>query len=115
MLKTVTRSYVQERLGRPQVVLVEALPPQCWADAHIPGALNLPHDQVDELAHSLLPDRDVEVIVYCANGPCANSSIASRRLEQVGYTHVADYELGKEDWAEAGLPLESADPEATAR
>lgn len=44
--------------------------------------------------------------MYCANGPCADSGIAAGRLEQLGYTNVADYALGKQDWVDAGLPLE---------
>ncbi|MDQ3529196.1 MAG: hypothetical protein M3425_04500 [Actinomycetota bacterium] len=30
-----------------------------------------------------------------------------RRPEQLGYTDVADYTLGKQDWIEAGLPTET--------
>lgn len=107
MPKIVNREEVQARLDDPNVVLVEALPQQYYEKDHLPGALNLPHDQVDELAPALLPDKSTAVIVYCANGPCANSGVAARRLEELGYTDVSDYELGKEDWFAAGLPLES--------
>ena len=113
MPKTVTRAEVQARLGDPKVVLVEALPPEHYEKEHLPGALNLPHDQVDALAPTLIPDKASPVIVYCANGPCANSGIAARRLEELGYTDVSDYELGKEDWFAAGLPFESGSVDAS--
>ncbi len=34
-------------------------------------------------------------------------SLPPRRLEALGYEHVYDYEEGKQDWIEAGLPTES--------
>lgn len=107
MTKIATRDEVQQAIEDGSATLVEALPQEHYDKEHLPGALNLPHDQVDELAATVLPDKHAAVIVYCANGPCANSGIAARRLEQLGYTNVADYEVGKEDWFAAGLPLES--------
>lgn len=106
MTKILNRDEVQ-RAAADGATLVEALPQAHYDKEHLPGALNIPHDQVDELAPSVLPDKHAAVIVYCANGPCANSGIAARRLEELGYTDVADYHLGKEDWFAAGLPLES--------
>jgi rhodanese-related sulfurtransferase len=92
--------------GEP-LVLVEALGPQYYEQAHLPGAINIPHTQVDELAASLLPDKADEIVVYCSNGPCQNSGIASRRLTALGYTNVRDYHEGKQEWIDAGLPTET--------
>jgi rhodanese-related sulfurtransferase len=36
--------------------------------AHLPGALNLPPGRVAELAPGLLPEKDIEIVVYCS-GP----------------------------------------------
>ncbi len=88
------------------IVVFEALPPMYYEDAHLPGAINLPHDRVDELAPKLLPDKDREIVAYCSNLACQNSTIAANRLTQLGYTRVRDYEGGKQDWIEAGLPVE---------
>lgn len=92
------------RAGKP-LVLVEALGAAYFADAHLPGAINIPVDQVDRLAPALLPDRDADIIVYCS-GTCSNSEIAAERLVALGYNHVRVYVGGKEDWVEHGLPLE---------
>lgn len=85
--------------------LVEALGAAYFADAHLPGALNIPPDQVDRLAPSLLPDMQAPIVVYCS-GTCENSEIAARRLEELGYESVRVYLGGKEDWVENGLPVE---------
>jgi hypothetical protein len=44
--------------------------------------------------------------VYCANLPCQNSTIAAERLVELGYTDVREYAEGKQDWIEAGYPIE---------
>jgi len=85
--------------------LVEALGVGFYADAHLPGAINIPPGHVDALAPTLLPDRGAPIVVYCT-GTCASSEVVARRLEELGYAAVAIYRGGKEDWVEHGLPLE---------
>jgi rhodanese-related sulfurtransferase len=88
-------------------VLVEALPRKYWAKEHLPGAVNLPHDEVERLAPELLPDKDREIVVYCADAACANSQIAAKALSALGYSRVVEYVEGKADWKAAGYPLEN--------
>ena len=47
-------------------VLVETLPASYYRHTHLPGAINLPPDQVEELAPTVLPDRNADIVVYCA-------------------------------------------------
>ena len=104
----ITRQEIESKLAAgDDLVIVEALGPMYFDDAHLPGARNLPHDRVDELAAVVLPDKDAFVVVYCANTPCQDSVVASRRLVELGYTNVHEYVEGKQDWIEAGLPIES--------
>jgi rhodanese-related sulfurtransferase len=107
MVATISRDELRARIDRHEpIVLLEALPAMHFEDSHLPGALNMPHDQVDALAPTLIPSRESEVVVYCANEPCPNSGIAARRLIALGYTNVREYEGGKQDWVEAGLPVD---------
>jgi rhodanese-related sulfurtransferase len=96
---------VAELIATGGVTLVEALGPAYWEKEHLPGAVNIPHDQVDELAPSVLPDKDASIVVYCADEPCPNSGIAARRLAALGYTRVQDYAGGKRAWVESGRDL----------
>jgi rhodanese-related sulfurtransferase len=115
MNPTITREELHRKLvSAKRPTLVEALPEKYFADKHLPGALNMPHDRVDELAAKLLPDRGAEIIVYCANRQCQNSHIAAHRLSVLGYTDIVVYPGGKQDWDEAGLPFESATEAAVA-
>lgn len=105
-MKTISRDDLKARIDAGDVTLVEALPAQHYEDQHLPGAININHDQVEELAPQLLPDRDAAIVTYCSNLACKNSGIAAAKLEALGYTNVAKYGEGKQDWLEAGLPVE---------
>ncbi len=108
VIATISREELMKELDRnAPVVIVEALPEPFYRKAHLPGALNIPPDRIDELAPVLLPDRDAQIVVYCANLPCENSEIAARRLMQLGYRNVRDYAEGKQDWIAAGLAVET--------
>lgn len=108
MVKKISREELKQKLDRgDDFVLAEALPRKYWNKAHLPGAINLPHDQIAALAPELLPDRQREVVVYCANKECANSEIAARALADLGYETVYEYVEGKADWIAAGYPVES--------
>ncbi len=107
MVRKVTLSELkQSRESNPGLVLVEALPESYYRKHHIPCAINIPPGEVDELAPELLPDKDAEIVVYCFDADCRSSEVAGERLQELGYTNVADYHAGKQEWIDAGLPME---------
>lgn len=87
-------------------VLVDALPPIAFAASRLPGAVNIPAGSVDGRAERRIPDLDTDVVVYCANPACESSHEVAARLLELGYRNVLHYAGGKEDWRDAGLPLE---------
>jgi rhodanese-related sulfurtransferase len=108
MTRTITRAALRNKLeSERKPLLVEALPAKYFQQAHLPGAINIPHDAIDALAPKLLPDKDVEIVVYCASTSCKNSDTAAQRLAALGYSNVAVYSGGKADWQINGLSLES--------
>ena len=113
MSGTITREQLNQKLesGRP-FQLVEALSAEQYKQGHLPSATNLPPDQVKQLAASLLPDKQQEVVVYCASSTCNASENVARELTEMGYQNVLRYVGGKQDWMEAGLPLESKEKRA---
>jgi rhodanese-related sulfurtransferase len=87
-------------------VLVDALAPMSYAHSHLPGAINLPPEWVDERAHRRIPDQGTEVVVYCASSTCDSSILVADRLVELGYRNVLHYTGGKREWAESGFPFE---------
>jgi len=107
MIQQIDRDTLARKLaGAARPVLVEALPEQYFRNWHLPGARHLPHDEVARLAPTVLPDKSAEIVVYCASRSCQNSHVAAAKLAQMGYENVAVYAGGKQEWSEAGLPVE---------
>jgi len=107
MADTISRAELEQAIAEGGVTVLEALGPMYFEDQHLPGARNLPLEQLDELAPVLVPDKGTPVVTYCSNTACNNSTIAAERLTALGYANVRKYPGGKQDWIEAGLPVES--------
>jgi rhodanese-related sulfurtransferase len=115
MVTKISREELLQKLEHPKnSVLLEALPPGEYRQAHIPGALNMPPDQVRDLASELIPRKDLEVIVYCADPTSHASERTAEQLTAMGYTDIRYYVGGKSDWMKAGLPLASENEKKTA-
>jgi len=68
MAEKISRDELEQKIDRGEhFTLVEALAPEKFAHAHLPGAINVPVDRVRELAPSMLPDKNAEIVVYCAS------------------------------------------------
>ncbi|REJ94072.1 MAG: rhodanese-like domain-containing protein [Planctomycetota bacterium] len=107
-MHTFGRDDLQELLGNDtDVTLVEVLTEESFAEFHLPEAVNVPlKEGFEERIQEVVPDKSKPVVVYCANAECDASSKAARRLDELGYEQVYDYEGGKADWKAAGLPVE---------
>ena len=66
-----------------------------YAAGYIPGAILLPHEQVNELAPTMLPQKDALILVYCRSG--RRSQIAAEALANLGYSNVKEFG-GIIDW-----------------
>jgi rhodanese-related sulfurtransferase len=106
-MREISRDELRQKIERgDEFVLVDALAPMSFAHSHLPGAINLPPEWVDERCAARIPNRDTEVVVYCASSTCESSVTVGNRLIELGYGNVNHYIEGKKDWVAAGLPLE---------
>ena len=68
MESTISTEDLKAKLDRKDpVTVVETLAPERFGEGHLPGALNIPPEQIKELAPQLLPNKDAEIVTYCAN------------------------------------------------
>ena len=67
MDRTISTKDLKSKIGKKEVTVVETLAPERYREAHIPGALNIPPERIKELGPELLPDKNAEIVTYCAN------------------------------------------------
>ena len=115
MAEKIAREEVRRLVESGEATLIHALPEPYFRKEHIPGAVQLDHDRVEEQAPERMPDRGAAIVTYCANLACRNSEIVANRLVALGYTDVREYAEGIADWIEAGLPVEGEARAAAAR
>src|SRR5690242_21803726 len=99
----------QARARLHELTIVDVRTPGEYAGGHIPGALNIPLDQLDRALPDLRTAAQTgEVLVVCASG--ARSENACRMLAENG-VHTATLAGGTGAWAAQGHDLHR--PEGT--
>ena len=67
MVRTISRDELKAKIDRgDKFLLIEVLGQTAYQHVHLPRAINIPSDQIRDLAPVLLPDRNAEIVVYCA-------------------------------------------------
>ncbi len=84
---------------------------------HIPGAMLLPLDDLDEVLSSwksLIPS-DTLLITYCSGAGCDSSLDVAESLREEGYSRVKVFFGGWKKWKGAGYPVEKKGREPEGR
>ena len=66
-----------------------------YDQGHIPGAIQISHDEITEKAEEVLTDKNQLILVYCRSG--RRSKIAAEALVELGYTNIKEFG-GIIDW-----------------
>lgn len=77
------------------VLIVDVRTPEEFEAGHIPGAINVPNEDILDEMPGELPDKGAEILVYCRSGRRSND--AAHKLLAMGYTLVYDFG-GIIDW-----------------
>jgi rhodanese-related sulfurtransferase len=91
------------------LVVLDVRTPAEFAEGHVPGARNIPHDAIEGQMSSLEGLKDKDVVVYCRSGKRAG--LALETLSKHGFTRLSHLEGDMQGWLAAGRPVEKpADP-----
>ena len=66
-----------------------------YDQGHIPGAIVISHEEIEEKAEQVLTDKDQLILVYCRSG--RRSKLAAEALVELGYTNIKEFG-GIIDW-----------------
>ena len=70
-------------------IILDVRRPDEYAKGHIPGAINVPNEEIGTAEISELPDKSQLILVYCRSG--RRSKEASEKLVKLGYTNIVEF------------------------
>jgi rhodanese-related sulfurtransferase len=84
------------------LLVLDVRTPQEYAEGHVPGAVNVPYDQLASRLAEIPKDKDV--VLYCKSG--RRAGIAADVLAANGYTRLSHLEGDMPAWAAKGHAVE---------
>jgi rhodanese-related sulfurtransferase/DNA-binding transcriptional ArsR family regulator len=102
-LEPITAAKLLERIKKSLVTVLDVRPTGEFQAGHLPGAINIPYDQLQRGLAQVPKKR--EVVAYCRGPYCLMSFDAVVKLRQGGW-RARRLERGFPEWKAAGLPVE---------
>ena len=76
-------------------IILDVRRPDEYTKGHIPGAINVPNEEIGTAEIAELPEKSQLILVYCRSG--RRSKEASEKLAKLGYTNIVEFG-GILDW-----------------
>lgn len=92
----VTPGEAKEMMEQEPVRILDVRTKDEYGAGHIPGAILIPDDRIEQEAPEKLPDQQEKILVYCKSG--IRSRAAAETLLDMGYTNIVDFG-GILDWS----------------
>ena len=91
LFRQITQEQAKSMMDAQNVIILDVREQNEFDAGHIPNAVLLPVDTIDEAtASEVIPAKNSTVLVYCRSGN--RSKTASQKLANMGYTEI--YEFG---------------------
>jgi rhodanese-related sulfurtransferase len=100
------------RLVASGITVIDVRTPDEFATGHVPGARNIPHDEVGRRIAEVGP-ADAPVLLYCRSG--RRSALAAQTLRERGYTRLYDmrtYDVWLQGEPQQNAPQPGSSPAA---
>ncbi|MFO1401808.1 MAG: rhodanese-like domain-containing protein [Steroidobacteraceae bacterium] len=108
----ISAAALEERLATAAAppTLLDVRTPEEFAAGHVPGARNIPVQELDARLAELAAARGGDIVVYCRSGRRAASALAT--LQAQGFEHLLHLEGDMQGWSAGGHRVETAAPAA---
>lgn len=101
----ISQAELMQRIKANQTGLIlDVRSPGEYAEGHIPGAINIPHDQLDSRLAEISSYKDKDIVLYCRSGHRAG--IAANTLRAAGFGKLLHLDGDMNGWLSNGnLPI----------
>lgn len=70
-------------------VIVDVRTPDEYAEGHIPNAINIQNETINETVYNKLKDKNQLILIYCRSG--SRSRQAAYKMQKLGYTNIVEF------------------------
>lgn len=84
-------------------LILDVRTPEEFEQGHVPGAKNIPHDEVPQRLSEI--EGHSEVFIYCRAG--VRAQFAACEIQKLGIELICVSSGGMPDWVRLGLPVEN--------
>jgi rhodanese-related sulfurtransferase len=102
-LEPVRREELMQRVEQGLVTVIDVRPAEEYAAGHLPGAVNIPPQELEQRLQLL--DAGHDIVAYCRGAHCVYSYNAVQQLRERGFS-ASRLEDGFPEWKGAGYPVE---------
>jgi rhodanese-related sulfurtransferase len=97
MYRNITAAEAKEIMDSEEgYIILDVRSQEEYDESHIPGAIVIPHTEIEAKAESVLTDKGQLILVYCRSG--RRSKLAAEALVALGYTNIVEFG-GIIDWS----------------
>ena len=93
--KKITSDEAKKMMETQKAIVVDVRTLEEYNEGHIPNAISVPLETIENEAEAKLKNKDALILVYCRSG--RRSREAALKLIEKGYTNVIDFG-GIKDW-----------------
>jgi len=87
-----------------KLVILDVRTPEEFAQGHVPGAINISHDKLQDRIGELMGEKDKDIVLYCRSG--RRTGLAAETLRANGFQKLFHMEGDMQQWTEAKRPTE---------
>ena len=108
-IKTIEMDAFRKVVDNPQgAMIIDVREPTSYAAGHVPGAINIPRGVIEfmiwkHVGFPVKTDYDKKVYLYCTKG--GRCTLATKSLQDLGFTNVTAATIDLKEWHKAGHPL----------
>ena len=95
---------LKAKLDAGPLTLIDVRTTEEYAGGHVPGAVNIPLDQLESRLSELESSKEQEIYLICASGK--RSAAATALLSSSGFSQPVNVNGGTNGWRSAGYAVE---------
>ncbi len=99
-----TQQQALARIAKQDILVLDVRSPEEFGEGHVPTAINIPFNEIEEQQDRLAAYKDKDILIYCRSG--RRAGWAQSTLDKLGFKRVYHLQGDMNAWYESKLKIE---------